>query len=372
VPPAVTAVEVELPLATGPRSPRGRLAPALKETLADLADELAERRTPFTVKCARSRDDWPRLREWLADVVGLRREAAVVRSRATPRDRSRSSTATCSRPCTGSSTAGASSSAIAGDEARGADAVRPLLARLRHWQKLAADRAGDDRARAAGARPSAAARRGRGAPAPAGPAARLPPPRDRGVARAAGGAPRDFVRGARERVSLRLALLWLGCVFERSDVRPALRAIYESPAAAAALIEADQRRSPAPARGLARRLAEGARPREAAARRRAVRGRRRAAVAPAATAPRAVTVVIPSFNHERFVGAGDRQRARAVGGRAALRVLVVDDGSTDDTVAVDAPSQGPARDRAAQREEPRPRREPLRALRTITTPTSRS
>jgi len=359
LPASVSAVEVELPV-----TPAG-LDAATRRRIAGLAVELSERGTPLTVRTRVGRDDWPGLKRWLTDVLSCD-AVPVVEPR--PRDDPESLAAVDAdllAALHGVLYRWSRELGIEGDDARGARSFSRLLTRLRHWQKLAAERTS------------------------AGPAIAMPeldhplvrdeaearrlledllrvyhhPRVEQWLSRLAQHA--EFVRGARERLSLRLAALWLGCVFERNSVRPALRAIYESAPAAAATIAADRELLAGTPMagwhdGWVQALDLEKKPR-AAAPFEIVPPK-----GPAAAGRARVTVVIPSFNHERFVGAAIDSVLAQSGPR--VRVLVVDDGSTDETVAV-------ARTRHDARIEVRENGRNLglgeslyRALRTVRTP----
>ncbi len=359
LPPSVTSLELRLPLATV------RLDAARKRTLADLADELRERGTPLTVRADVGSGNWTELKGWLEDVLAC---GAVPGVAPVARDDDGSIAALNADVIAtlhGVLYRWSVELRIEGDEQRGASSFRDLLGRLRHWQKLAATRAAE------------------GAPF-AAPDLHHPLLANEGEARRlledflrvyhhrrvetwlAGLAQHeDFQNGARERLSLRLVALWLGCVFERSDVRPALRAIYENPPTAAARIEADRSLLASTAMagwhdGWVKSLELEKRPRTSAPFQ--IPPPRKATSAARAQ----VTVIVPSYNHERFVGAAvDSVLAQA---GPTLRVVVVDDGSTDETMSA-----------ARTRADPRVivRRNPrnlglgeslYRALRTVRTP----
>jgi glycosyltransferase involved in cell wall biosynthesis len=324
LPSSVTALEVELPLR------RGGLDDATKEALAELADEFAERGAPLLVRTAVGRTNWIELESWLADVLACRATPAVE-----PFEREHADSFAALDADTISVVHAALyrfsvELGVANDEKLGDAAFRNLLARLRHWQKEAADRHG-------AAPPLTLPELDHPLLADETKARRLlqdalrlyhHPRVEQWLARIAHH--RHFVRGARERLSLRLVALWLGCVFERSDVRPALRSIYEDPIRALARIAADRSQLAGSAMaswhdGWVKELELEKEP----------RGGPPFEVPPAKprkTAGRAqVTVVVPSFNHEKFVGPAIDSVLAQTGPN--VRVLVVDDGSSDGTVA---------------------------------------
>jgi glycosyltransferase involved in cell wall biosynthesis len=137
-----------------------------------------------------------------------------------------------------------------------------------------------------------------------------------------------FVQEARSRRSLRLAGLWLACVFDRSKALPALRDILKEPEDATRILAQDEQ-------ALAGTLwadwfhgwTEQLRLRSLG------RRERRVEIGPARQAavleePR-VTVIIPSYNHEAFIG--DAIRSVLAQTRTDFRLLVVDDASRDRT-----------------------------------------
>ena len=322
IPPSTAAVEIGLPIAP--------LAAADAERLADLADELAERRTTLIVCGELGRSNWAGLRAFFSTVRAC---GAAVAIAPLPKDHPDSLAALDADLLAvlhGIVWRFGAETAVAGDERHGGAELRELLHRLREWQRVAADR-----------------------PSP-GAALDLPPLdqpllADEGVTRRlledllrtyhhpqVGAwlgrlvqAP-AFAAAAPARLSLRLALLWLIVVFDQRDLDATLRALYRDAGAAAEQIAADRavlQGTPLANwhDGWVRALGLEVKPRGAAP--------FPPATAPSTASGRAqVTIVIPSYNHERFVGqAIDSALAQA---GPQVRVLVVDDASTDATVKI--------------------------------------
>jgi len=337
VPAAVAAVDVELPLAP--------LDAATQERLADLADELAERQSALVVRAEVGRSDWTALPAFLA--AARRCDAAVA---VAPRPRR--------SPDSFAALDGdllallhdvfwrfAVEAGVADEEKRGAADVRALLLRLREWQRVAADRSEPGAPLAWPALDGALL---------SDEAATLRLLQDalrcfrhpQVAAWLASLAATDgFVERARQRLSLRLVALWLTVVFERADLHATVRAIYRDAAAAAEQVAADRAAlagsplqewhdgwvaklvlAPAPRGGPPFELAALAAP--AAPAKPAKPAARKAATGGAAK----VTIVVPSFNHEAFIGAAlDSALAQSGPG---VRVLVVDDASSDATFEI--------------------------------------
>lgn len=322
VPPAAVTVEVELPIAP--------LDAAVRERLADLADELAERRATLVVRGALGRSNWAALRQFFVDVRGC--EAAVA-VEPLPKDHPDSLAALDGDLLAvihGICWRFGAETAVAGDERKGGAELRALLHRLREWQRAAADRSGA------------------GAALPF-PSLDHPLLADEAVMRrvledllrawhhpqvgdwfaALAGEPR-FAAAAPSRLSLRLVALWRRVVFDRPELDPLLAAIWRDARTAAERVAADRetlRGSPLADwhDGWVRTLCLETRPRGGAPFAPAKPRR-------AKTGRADVTVIIPSFNHERFVGQAIDSALAQAGPR--MRVLVVDDASTDSTVAV--------------------------------------
>ncbi|MBL8843791.1 MAG: glycosyltransferase [Planctomycetes bacterium] len=320
VPPGVRAVEIDLPLVPAP------LDRVDEERLADLSDDLRERKATLVVQCELGRSNWSALRGWLArcGACGAATAPALL-----PRGDADSLAALDADLL---STLHAIlfrwsvESGLAAEERHGAPAQRALLARLREWQS--------------GARPTTAdASATLAAPdfTDEGEALRLLQdllrayhhPQVEQWLLALTQAP-GFVAAARERLSLRLATLWLAAVFERSELATPLRAIYRDARHAAEQVAADRL-------ALAQSPLAGWHDGWVATLRLETQPRGAPPFAPAAPAARApgraqLTVIIPSFNHEKFIGQAIDSALSQVG--AGVRVVVVDDGSTDRTFEV--------------------------------------
>lgn len=136
---------------------------------------------------------------------------------------------------------------------------------------------------------------------------------------------------AADRTSLRLSALWLACVFERTDVFPVLRSIYEDRKSAACLVNKDRSclsgtpweswyagwikqlnldtlqlrhsvfKTGALKKGISEKLP-------------------------------AVTIIIPSYNHETFIA--DAVKSVLAQTRTDYHLLVIDDASRDNTLQV--------------------------------------
>jgi glycosyltransferase involved in cell wall biosynthesis len=322
VPPATAAVEIELPIAP--------LDAAVRERLAELAEELSERRSTLVVRGSLGRSNWAALRQFFSEVRGC---DAAVAIEAFPKDHPDSLAALdgdllavihgiCWRFGT--------ETAVAGDERKGGAELRAVLHRLREWQRTAADRAGA------------------GASLPF-PSLDHPLLSDEGVSRrlledllrawhhpqvgdwfeSLAREPR-FAAAAPSRLSLRLVALWRRVVFDRAEIDPLLAATWRDARSANERVAADRealRGSPLCDwhDGWVRTLKLETRPRGGAPFPPAKPRRAKAGRAD-------VTVVIPSFNHERFVGQAIDSALSQAGPR--IRVLLVDDASTDSTVAV--------------------------------------
>jgi glycosyltransferase involved in cell wall biosynthesis len=139
---------------------------------------------------------------------------------------------------------------------------------------------------------------------------------------------KTFAEEARRRRSLRTVALWLACVFNRSETLLLLRDILKDPEDATRIFAQDEK-------ALAGTLWEGwfrgwidqlrLRSLGSRERRMEVRPARRASVSEEAC----VTVIIPSYNHETFVG--DAVRSVLAQTRTDFQLLVVDDASPDQT-----------------------------------------
>jgi glycosyltransferase involved in cell wall biosynthesis len=363
LPDCVAAVELELPLT------RDGLAPERRAELTGLVAHLAARGAKLAVRTEIGRSNWLELKGWLAAVLACGAAPSVAAVAKGDADSLAALDADLLSTLHFVLYRWSLELGIANDERRGTAAFDALLQRVRAWQDHAAERAGATPA-AAGAEWS-------------WPALDHPLLADESEARAL---LQDFLRvyahpaverwlarlthhpgfvgGARRHGALRLIALWLGCVFDRGDLRPTLRKIYEDAATAANLVAADR----AALKGT--RFASwydswvGVLELEKPPRRAAP-----FVVPPVRKAGRArpqVTAIIPSYNHEHFVGQAIDSVLAQEG--AEVRVLVVDDASTDGTVAAARTRKDP---RVAVRANPRNvgLGESLqRALRTVTTP----
>jgi glycosyltransferase involved in cell wall biosynthesis len=364
VPRCVREIEIELPLEAGGPSAPQRVA------LAALVAKVSCDGVVPLVRTEVGRSDWPELRAWLAAVLACGAQPSVAPKAQDDPDSLAALDADLLAALHGVFYRWSVELGAASDDGRGRGPFVPLLRRLRAWQQRAADRTtgvGWD-----GPPPGHALLQDDAE------ARRLlqnllrvyhHPEVERWLARLAFDP--GFAEWARENVAPRLVALWLGSVFERADARPLLRAIYHDAATAARTLAAD--RATLAGSELAswhenwvRELELEKRPRGAAPfdvpaapagpKRTRARGRT------------ALTVVIPSFNHERFVGAAIDSVLAQTG--VDVRLLVVDDGSKDGTVEV-----ARARARGDRRVTVRRNRTNLglgeslwRALRSVRTP----
>ena len=328
LPDCVGAVEIELPL------DRGGLPADRRSALTGLVARLAERGAPLIVRTEVGRSNWIELKGWLAAILSCGASPSVAALARGDADSLALLDADLLATLHGVLWRWSIELGIANDERRGSAAFGDLLLRLRAWQKQAAERTG--------------------APAPAEGAEWKWPPLDHPLLADESEARallQDFLRvyshpaierwlarlthdpgfvgGARRHGTLRLVALWLGCVFDRGDLRPTLRKIYEDSNAAAALVAADRAALQGSPFASWYDSWVGVLELEKAPRRSAP-----FVVPPARRAGRGrpqVTAIIPSYNHEHYVGQAIDSVLAQDG--AEVRVLVVDDASTDGTVA---------------------------------------
>jgi glycosyltransferase involved in cell wall biosynthesis len=331
VPRCVREIEIELPLEAGGPSAPQRVA------LAALVAKVSCDGVVPIVRTEVGRSDWPELREWLAAVLACGAQPSVAPKAPDDPDSLAALDADLLAALHGVFYRWSVELGAASDDGRGRGSFAPLLRRMRAWQQRAAGRT-------------------------AGAAWDGPPPGhallqddaearhllqdllrvyhhpevERWLARLAFDP--GFVEWARARCAARLVALWLASVFERADAQPLLREIYHDAVAAARTLAAD--RATLAGGELARWHDDWLRALELEKRPRGAAPFVVSAV-PAVPAdpprkrtrgPTALTVVIPSFNHERFVGAAIDSVLAQTG--VDVHLLVVDDGSKDGTVEV--------------------------------------
>ena len=323
----VREVEVELPLAAGGPTAAQRAA------LAELVAHVAGNGAVPVIRTEVGRSDWPELKAWLAAVLACGALPTVAPKGPDDPDSLEALDSDLLAALHGVFYRWSVELGVAFDDGKGRGPFVSLLLRLRAWQQRAAER-------------------GAGAPW-SGPAPDHALLQDDVEARrllqdllrvyhhaeverwlASLALAPDFVESARARCAPRLVALWLGCVFERADARPLLRSIYADAVTAARTIAAD--RVTLAGGDLARWHDDWVRALELE---KEPRGAAPFVVPPppVRARPRAkrsapLTVIVPSYNHEAYVGAAlDSVLAQS---GVDLRLLVVDDGSKDATVEV--------------------------------------